>query len=217
MEEDRLRYLLVTDGTTDDALLSPLTWLLRESGVHRPIDSKWADLRQANPVPRSLAARIVAAVHYSRCDLLFIHRDAESQDPALRIKEIQQALYQAAQRCSLPPAINVIPVRMTEAWLLLNEDALRRAAGNPNGRIPLELPPLATLDRLADPKTKMYELLRTASESSGRKRKKFSETESARRVAELIEDFSPLRCLDAFHRLEEDIRQTVREHGWVHT
>ena len=32
------------------------------------------------------------------------------------------------------PAVLVIPVPMTEAWLLLDESAIRRAAGKPAGR-----------------------------------------------------------------------------------
>ena len=45
----------------------------------------------------------------------------------------------------------VIPVRMTEAWLLIDELALRRAAGNPNGRNPLDLPALKDLEALPEP------------------------------------------------------------------
>lgn len=38
--------------------------------------------------------------------------------------------------------IPVIPVRMTEAWLLGHELSIRSAAGNPNGSENLELPDL---------------------------------------------------------------------------
>jgi hypothetical protein len=40
------------------------------------------------------------------------------------------------------PVVCVVPVRMMEAWLLIDEMAIRRVAGNPNGRIPIELPVL---------------------------------------------------------------------------
>jgi hypothetical protein len=38
--------------------------------------------------------------------------------------------------------IPVVPVRMTEAWLLADEFAIRSAPGNPNGTQSLDLPDL---------------------------------------------------------------------------
>ena len=46
----------------------------------------------------------------------------------------------------------VVPVRMQEAWLLIDEAALRRAAGDPNGTQPLAMPDVQRLEELADPK-----------------------------------------------------------------
>jgi len=60
----------------------------------------------------------------------------------------------------------------------------------------------------------LYERQRMASELSGRRLKKFSERQAARRVAEHIGDFSPLRQLDAFRRLENDLRQALEANGW---
>ena len=34
------------------------------------------------------------------------------------------------------------------------------------------------------------------------------------RVAEFIEDFTPLRNLSAFHRLEAEVRQVIDSQGW---
>jgi hypothetical protein len=42
---------------------------------------------------------------------------------------------------------------MTEAWLLIDETALRTAAGAPGGRQIVNLPPSRELESLADPKT----------------------------------------------------------------
>ena len=97
---------------------------------------------------------------------------------------------------------------MTEAWLLFDEAAIRRAAGNPNGAMPLDLPPLDRLERLPDPKRVLFDAIRTASGRTRRRLKKLNEAESRARLAELLRDFSPLRQLDAFARLEADI-QTV--------
>jgi hypothetical protein len=103
---------------------------------------------------------------------------------------------------------------MTEAWLLFDEAALRRAAGNPNGTQPLAFPKAAKLEELPDPKRDLHELLREASGLSGRRRRRLPVRVYAKRVAEFIENFAPLRSLSAFSALESDIRDAVTAHGW---
>jgi hypothetical protein len=103
---------------------------------------------------------------------------------------------------------------MQEAWLLFDERAIRSAAGNPNGQISLVLPPLNTLEQLPNAKQVLYDLLCEASELAGRRRKQFRAHTRARRVAEVINDFTRLRALCAFRRLEDDIRHLVHTHGW---
>jgi len=104
---------------------------------------------------------------------------------------------------------------MQEAWLLFDEPAIRTAAGNPNGRDHLDLPRLQHLEGLPDPKEVLYELLRTASGLSGRRRKKLPVSQLAQRVSDFIDDFAPLRTLPAFTALEVEIRKTVEIRGWA--
>ena len=92
--------------------------------------------------------------------------------------------------------------------------AYRSAAGNPHGRASLVLPPLNTLEQLPDAKRVLYDLLREASGLTGRRRKQFRVRTRARRVAEFVNDFSPLRTLCAFRKLEADVRQVADAHGW---
>lgn len=209
----RLRYTLLSDGSSDRALLPLLTWLLQVSGVQRPVQPEWADLRRLLRPPQTLSARILTALELYPCDLLFVHRDAERQSPELRRAEIAHALQDVAiLGAQKPPAICVIPVRMQEAWLLFDETAIHKAAGNPNGRQSLTLPPIADVEALADPKALLYELIRKASELHGHRLQKLLIRPA--RVAEFMVDFSPLRAVDAFQRLEADIRQTVQYYGW---
>jgi len=97
---------------------------------------------------------------------------------------------------------------------LFDEPAIRRAAGNPNGTVPLEIPLAAAVESLPNPKQLLYDLLTTGSELSGRRRKTFDSRASSRRVAELIDDFARLRELAAFQALESEIQQIVREKRW---
>ena len=133
-----LRYTLVSDGSSDRALLPILSWLLDAHGVHYPIQADWADLRRLPDPPKNLASRIEKSLELYPCDLLFVHRDAENCTLARRKAEISEIL--TAMSLARPPAVCVVPVRMLEAWLLFDEAALRRASGNPNGRTPPATP-----------------------------------------------------------------------------
>ena len=94
-----------------------------------------------------------------------------------------------------------------EAWLLIDQSAIRRAAGNPNGTVDLVLPPIGQLESITDPKECLYDLLKAACELGGRRLKKFKPFRLVRLIAENISDFSPLRQPSAFRRLETDVRQ----------
>ena len=211
---DEIRYTLISDGPSDRALLPILTWVLREKGNVSLVQAEWADLRRLPQPPQSLPERILSAIDLFPCDLLFIHRDAERDDPESRYKEIRIALHEATKRGFQAPAVCVVPVRMTEAWLLFDEPAIRLAAGNPNGKNPLNVPELSVIEQIPDPKDVLFEVLRAASGLKGRHLKRFSMAESRIRITELISDFSPLRKLSAFKRLEKDI-SVLKQKGWI--
>lgn len=210
-----LCYTLLSDGSSDKALMPILTWLLRANQVDCAIQSNWADLRRLPKPPKKLLPRIINSLELYPCNLLFIHRDAEREPREKRITEILEALQEAVKKSVVvPPHVCVIPVRMQEAWLLFDEAALRKAAGNPSGRQPLKLPDIRRLEQLPDPKDILYGLLCEASELTGRRLKQFSVNERVHRLAELIDDFSPLRALSAFQLLETEIQQVIKTQGW---
>ncbi len=201
-----LTYTLVADGPSDRSLGPIINWAISQAPASNTIliDSQFADFRESQEVPQGLVERIRRAVAEFPCDVLFIHRDAEREPPVRRRNEIEEAV----REVGVQPVICIVPVRMTEAWLLFDEAAIRRAAGNPNGNTPLRLPPLHKLDSLPDPKALLQDALLTASGATGRRLKQFHrDIRSHRyRVAELIEDYSPLRRLAAFNDFERDIR-----------
>lgn len=203
-----LRYTLLADGSSDRALLPILTWLLRQSRGAIPIEAEFADLRRLPHPPKKLSERIHWSVELYPCDLLFVHRDAENAPIEKRESEIRKALKENSVEDSVR-VVCVVPVRMQEAWLLIDEAALRRAAGNPNGTQPLDMPDVQRLEELADPKQLIRELLRQASGLRGRRLKRFSWRSSVHRVAEMIDDFSPLYGLAAFQRLATEVERVV--------
>lgn len=211
-----LRYTLLSDGASDRALIPLLTWLLREHNVKRAIQSNWADLRQIpeQKKPQTFPARICLSLELFPCDLLFVHRDAERESHSVRVTEIREAIDQAEMLTAIPPAICVVPIHMQEAWLLFDKPALRRAAGNPNGRQALHLPDLSRIENHPDPKTVLRNLLRQASGLKGRRLSRLRVSERVQLVSTFIPDFSPLRVLPAFNSLEAEIEGIVQKQNW---
>jgi hypothetical protein len=164
---------------------------------------QWADFSRI-PRCRGLEDRLRAAVELYPCDVLFVHRDSEGQEPALRRNEIAGALRQIRIR-----HIPVVPVRMTEAWLLADEMAIRSAAGNPNGREELNLPDIRRLEDVPDPKRVLRDALTRATGLNARRRSSFPVSRRVRMIANYVDDYSGLNVLPAFRALQQDIRAFV--------
>ena len=97
---------------------------------------------------------------------------------------------------------------------MCHDAAIRRAAGNPHGRIALAVPSGDRAEGIPHPKGTLHELLRSASELPARRLRRFPIHERVHRVAELIEDFSPLRQLPAFAALEKELQEVIKNAGW---
>jgi hypothetical protein len=202
----RVRYTLVADGPSDRALTHVIDWAIREAaaGEDCEVAARFADTESG---PGELAERMRRAVKAFPCDVLFVHRDAERMARDVRCEEVRQA----AEAARVPSPVAVVPVRMTEAWLLLDANAIARAADRV-GELELELPPVSRLDRVPDPKTVLHQLLRDASGKSGRHQRRFARDIGNRvqRVAEYIGTFAPLRALPAFQEFEAETAHALR-------
>lgn len=86
-----ISYTLLSDGSSDRALLPILNWLLQQHLPQYAIQEQWADLSRLPKPPNSLSERIKMSIDLYPCDLLFIHRDAEKQKREQRINEIEEA------------------------------------------------------------------------------------------------------------------------------
>lgn len=105
---------------------------------------------------------------------------------------------------------------MQEAWILFDEPAIRKAAGNPNGKIKLTLPDFNTIETLSDPKGYLMDLLISASGLKGRHLEKLKRDihKKAYLVAENIENFALLKNLPAFMSLENDLKEFINNKKW---
>ncbi len=207
-----LRLTLLADGTSDGSLLTVIRWMIGQISPPVVLEATLADLAIFPSPPRTLAARIRKTLEYYPADLIFVHRDAEAQDPKVRREEIRLAMPGAG---GMPSWVPVVPVRMTEAWLLIDERAIRAAADNPAGKVALELPDLRRIERTPDPKQVLRKALEHACEKRGRRLEQFRRDLGKRiqRVADLMQDLSPLRQLESFRTLEEDTTRALSALG----
>jgi hypothetical protein len=199
-----LRTVLICDGTSDAALEHPFRWLLRRHGFQGHLDFHVAPPNSDSS--HQIEPRIRLVIQQWKPDVLLIHRDGESQGFDKRFQEIEAAFINLPKERWIP----VIPVRMLETWLLFDAQAIRIAAGNPNGKVDLALPTnLNRLETIVDPKRKLFDALKTASELSGRRLQKFVPHRHRHLVAEEIADFSPLLSLPAFGDLSKHVQKLV--------
>lgn len=194
-------YTLLTDGSSDKTLIPIINWTLEQIPNIR-FNSQYAEVSLKPSA--GLFKRAAAAIKVYECDILLIHRDAEKLAANLRIAEIRDYLIELGK-----PYVPIVPIRMTEAWLLIDEQAIRSAANNPNGTIKLSIPKANHLENISDPKNVLFEKLKLASELPSGRLCKFRPEFRRHRVAELIGDFSQLRNLSAFVQFENDLIKCV--------
>ncbi len=197
-----LRYTLVGDGSSDRVLIRVIDWAIL-SRIDKPVQGRQAI--NLPPLKKGLKARLQAACALYPCDMLFVHRDAESEESDVRHTEIMEAA-DGVHTAFVP----IVPVRMTEAWLLGNEDALRSAAENRQGRVPLNLPDLKRCEALVDAKSILHEALRTASELPKRRLDKKPIGRWVERVADFTDDWSHLRALKSFRDFDNAVEIALR-------
>ena len=202
----RARTLLLVDGASDVPLGAHAATLARDHGV--ALDVVAPPFERMDPHPgHTVAGRLRRILEIDPdFDAILVHRDAEAQSLGERDGEIHAAL--TASRVALPRA-SIVPVRMTEAWLLLDETAIRRVAGRPSGTADLGLPHLHEIEVIADPKKMLGDALLTASGASGRRRRKLERDFGAHR-RQLLEDLDPtgpVSSLPAWQALARRVEQ----------
>lgn len=197
-----LTYTLLTDGNSDRSLIHIINWVLEQIPDMR-VNAQFAGVALNHRA--GLFRRAEEAVKVYECDILLVHRDAETTASDLRIEEIRLNLTNLGK-----PYVPIVPIRMTEAWLLIDEHAIRTAASNPNGRSVLNMPRVDRLENIPNPKNVLDENLKLASDLPAARLRKFRPESCRHRVAELISDFSQLRGLSAFRQFEGDLLASVQ-------
>ena len=195
---------IVCDGTSDLCIQDLIQWVTDTSFPEQAF--RISEAREVIPAHGTLDTRLKRAYSSYEPHIIVCHRDAENVPMATRITEIVEAHAQA----SIPiPVVPAVPVRMIESWLLTDAHAIRCAADNRNGTTELNLPRNRSIEQLPNPKSVLFDALKTASNLAARRLKQFDEHRARRRVASFIEDFESLQKLPSFRAFEDRLIEAI--------
>jgi hypothetical protein len=141
-------------------------------------------------------------------NLFLIHRDADSRNPQPRYAEIRSAVSLVELAAEW---VALVPIQETEAWLLLDEAAIRLVARKPSGTRDLLLPKPRQVETVANPKERLQNALVTASELSGRKLAKFKRDfpDHRRILLQRLPIRGMLADVPSWVRLETDLKAAL--------
>jgi hypothetical protein len=193
---DSVKITLLCDGSSDRVII-PIAEKLFDQHCRVGYEFEYAKNLPVNS--KTLKQRIQASLQYYPCDLLIIHRDAEGQ-AALRRQEIATAVIDIGQSY-----VVAMPIKMTEAWLLCDHQAIRHAAGNPRGTTQLDIPSVEKIES-SDAKAVLLKALTVAASDLGRNRlQKFYPQQHRHLIADQLNDFTSLRRLTSFTDFEQEV------------
>lgn len=199
-----MQCLLVCEGSSDAPLVSHIELLLDGYGCDR------VDFNISNDGRRlvdKVRAGLALAPHY---DLIFVHRDADRAGADARYSEIAEAIQQVGYEGQW---VGIVPVRMTEAWLVLQETAIRDAVWKLHRRTPLNLPTPAEAERMANPKAVLETALVSASGERGRRRREIQRLLPTlrRHLLENLPVGGALEQLPSWVRFRDDTIRALQE------
>lgn len=202
-----VKFWLLPEGTSDRGLVPHLEALCQEGGADEAIGMAPDLGRLRVKIGKSVREQLQAAMQYSTdLNVIFVHRDADAADPSARREMVEEHA-----RGSSIPCVPVIPVQELEAWLLLDEAAIRAVAGNPRGRCELQLPSLRAIESTREPKEVLKAAILRAADQTGRQadriRRRFDENREA--LLQRLDRDGPVRQLPSFQRLVADIQRVI--------
>lgn len=199
----RVRATFLGEGKFDDGLIQILARLWERIAPDFEIElESGRQLLEVQDAP-SRAEKIQLLVKHHQPDLLFVHRDADKAGVAARRVEIERD-------CDGSLHVPVIPIQETEAWLLLDEDAIREVVGNSKGTKPLNLPKLADVEDTHNAKERLQAALRNARVGGSKRRP--GQVSEQRLCAQLLENLDidgPITHLSAWQTLVKDTKHAI--------
>ena len=146
------------------------------------------------------------------CHALIVHSDADDKSSERARKEriepgFNQVLHSSEDVCK--DLIPIIPVQMIEAWMLADHNALREAIGTNMSAQTLGLPARpALVERDANPKHTLNEVVRKANAGRSRRHQKIDINAFHERLARDI-DLNILDLVTSYREFKRDLANTL--------
>lgn len=206
-----IRFLFIGEGTFDENLVTHLRRCCVLAGANEAEGVTIPFSMLGHRVDHTVTEKLEFALEYEpNVNLVFVHRDADSVDPAPRYKEIQEAIGKVGDS---PLHVAVIPVQETEAWLLLDEAEIRRVAENPKGTTTLDIPPAKRVERISDPKGNLVAVILEASEQTGRQYRKIKRkiSKKCQLLLDGLDPEGPVTAVPSWMRMFSDLKSAIKE------
>jgi hypothetical protein len=203
----KIRFVLVGEGSTDSRLVPLLETQCLRCGASEASGIAPELSRLREKVGKDVKAQVGAALLLEPdANMVFVHRDADSRSFDQRYAEIARGAAGYSR-----PVIGVVPIQETEAWLLLDEQAIRDIAGKPSGKMSLEIPKPGKIEDSANPKEILQRALVSASELKGRRLQKFKSDFPVHRARlfDRVDPDGPIATLAAWQELARRIEGAI--------
>jgi hypothetical protein len=203
---------LVGEGNRDHAIAEIIEWIFRTKSTL--LESQFHVVFAEECVMSSgknFRERVVIARQLYPANLYVIHRDVDGPPSSLDEKTTQ-IMDELDGVFGVDEMVLVLPVRSTEAWLTVDEMAIRIAVGNRNGNQILNLPALSEIESELNIKAVFETSLQLASGLNAERwqRKVNSFGNVGLLVAKAIVSFEKLRRFESFNQFENLILQWAR-------
>lgn len=215
-----MRYLglaLYAEGSTDYHFLRPLLQRLCEDlcacEATGPVDvSEVLALNhpvEAQDEPREQRILAAAKLAQDAWRILFVHADGANDPERARDEQVEPSLELLRDAFTdKGVGVAVVPIRETEAWTIVDGDAIRSAFGTNLSDGQLGLPARRTVEAVADPKAVLLAAFH-ATNPSGRRRKQ-GISPYLNTLGEAV-SLDQLRELIAFNRLVVELRAALQQ------
>ena len=151
---------------------------------------------------------------YPYFHVICIHSDADSPDIEDRLKNNFEPVFAAVEEFGndvCKNLVTIIPVQMTEAWMLADLDLLKEKIGTSKSNRDLGLPNrIKSVENLADPKAVIKEALRVAQLDQPRRRKKLKISQLYSPLSQEL-SIEKLMQLPSFRYFMENIRSSLKK------
>lgn len=160
------------------------------------------------------------ATLYSSLDVICVHCDADGRSSKKVMNNKINPAFQLVENSDkgkmCKNLVAVIPVQMTEAWMLADFDLLKDEIGTRMSNRELELPVrINQIESLSNPKEKIINALRIAQASKPRRRRKIKISELYTPLSQKL-SIKELRELPSFRAFEENAREALKRLNYLY-